>query len=360
MSGAPDRIAGRLRQVSAEDTAEVDALFRDLLIGVTSFFRDPDAFQVLEEQIIPQIFANKPPGDVIRVWSTGMLDGRGSLFARHPAAGADGSARAGQVRCSSLLPTSTAGRLRPRAPAVIRPASPPTSRRSGWRASSPRADGSAYRINKSVRDLLIFSEHDVCSGSAVLPTGPDQLPQPADLFGRGLAEKHHSAVPLRAQSRRHVLFLGTSESIGSYFDLFAVVDRKAKLYQRKEDFAGAARPGLRRFLSSDDRHATRALHGGLSHEGAAARGGRTSHSAARRADLRWSTGRATSSMCTAAAALTSSRSPGEAGVNNVIKMARQGLQHELSKGLHQASCSKAAVVPRGCSVRTNGDFCVST
>jgi two-component system CheB/CheR fusion protein len=41
--------------------AEVEALFRDLLIGVTNFFRDPDAFQALEEQIIPQIFAGKSP-----------------------------------------------------------------------------------------------------------------------------------------------------------------------------------------------------------------------------------------------------------------------------------------------------------
>ena len=42
--------------------AEVEALFRDLLIGVTSFFRDPEAFEVLEEQVIPKLFAGKPAG----------------------------------------------------------------------------------------------------------------------------------------------------------------------------------------------------------------------------------------------------------------------------------------------------------
>ena len=55
--------------------AEVEALFRDLLIGVTSFFRDPEAFKALEEQVIPQLFAGKPAGAVIRVWVPGCSTG---------------------------------------------------------------------------------------------------------------------------------------------------------------------------------------------------------------------------------------------------------------------------------------------
>ena len=55
--------------------AEIEMLFRDLLIGVTNFFRDPDVFQVLEEKIIPEIFQNKPPGSLIRVWCTGCSTG---------------------------------------------------------------------------------------------------------------------------------------------------------------------------------------------------------------------------------------------------------------------------------------------
>ena len=54
---------------------EVEALFRDLLIGVTSFFRDPEAFKTFEEQVIPKIFAEKPAGSSIRVWSTGCSTG---------------------------------------------------------------------------------------------------------------------------------------------------------------------------------------------------------------------------------------------------------------------------------------------
>ena len=54
---------------------EVNALFRDLLIGVTSFFRDPKAFKVLQEQVIPRLFAGKPANAVIRIWITGCSTG---------------------------------------------------------------------------------------------------------------------------------------------------------------------------------------------------------------------------------------------------------------------------------------------
>jgi hypothetical protein len=51
---------------------EVEALFRDLLIGVTSFFRDPEAFKALEDQVIPKLFAGKNSNNVIPVWSPGF------------------------------------------------------------------------------------------------------------------------------------------------------------------------------------------------------------------------------------------------------------------------------------------------
>ena len=51
--------------------AEVEALFRDMLIGVTQFFRDRDVFQVLEDTVIPALFAGKSPGAVVRVWTAG-------------------------------------------------------------------------------------------------------------------------------------------------------------------------------------------------------------------------------------------------------------------------------------------------
>ena len=67
-------IAGYVKYLH-QTPAEVEALFRDLLIGVTRFFRDPEAFKALEEQIIPKLFVGKPVGDSIRVWVPGCSTG---------------------------------------------------------------------------------------------------------------------------------------------------------------------------------------------------------------------------------------------------------------------------------------------
>ena len=62
-------------QYLQQTAAEVEALFRDILIGVTNFFRDPEAFAALESQAIPRLFDGKPPGSVVRVWTAGCSTG---------------------------------------------------------------------------------------------------------------------------------------------------------------------------------------------------------------------------------------------------------------------------------------------
>src|SRR5262249_7272600 len=58
-----------------EDPEEVTLLFRDLLIGVTNFFRDPGAFETLEKTIVPQLFEGKGASDTVRVWVPGCATG---------------------------------------------------------------------------------------------------------------------------------------------------------------------------------------------------------------------------------------------------------------------------------------------
>ncbi|WP_268245922.1 chemotaxis protein CheB [Candidatus Sulfurimonas baltica] len=62
---------------------EIDALFHELLIGVTNFFRDPDAFISLEK-VIQKLFVNKLANDTIRVWTAGCSTGGGSLLNCNP------------------------------------------------------------------------------------------------------------------------------------------------------------------------------------------------------------------------------------------------------------------------------------
>src|SRR5690606_28606483 len=58
-----------------ENGDEAEALFRDFLISVTNFFRDPEAFDVLESKVIPQLFEGKSEQDHIRVWVPGCATG---------------------------------------------------------------------------------------------------------------------------------------------------------------------------------------------------------------------------------------------------------------------------------------------
>ena len=69
-----------------DDPAELDALFRDLLIGVTSFFRDPEAFKVLEEKLIPASAGRKVGARAGARVGVRLLHRRGGVFDRHPAA----------------------------------------------------------------------------------------------------------------------------------------------------------------------------------------------------------------------------------------------------------------------------------
>ena len=105
---------------------EASLLFRDLLIGVTNFFRDAAAFAALEQLVLPRLFEGKGPADQLRVWVPGCATGEEAysiaILLRERADAIGQAAR----RSRSSPPTSTSRRSRSRAPAAIRQ---PCSRR---------------------------------------------------------------------------------------------------------------------------------------------------------------------------------------------------------------------------------------
>jgi two-component system CheB/CheR fusion protein len=109
---------------------EAQAMFNDILIGVTNFFRDRDSWSALEQQVIPALFQKNADGErgEIRVWSIGCATGEEAY----------GIAILRSAHTSrSLLPTWTTGRLPTPAKVSIPPRSKPTSAPNGWSASSP-------------------------------------------------------------------------------------------------------------------------------------------------------------------------------------------------------------------------------
>jgi len=212
---------------------EVQTLFLDLLIGVTSFFRDPSAFEFLETQVLPGLFDGKPVGGMVRVWCTGCSTGQEAysiaillvermealkqnytlqVFATDIDSRAIATARAG------LYPINSAPSISPERLA---------------RFFSLEPGGKGYRIHKAIRDVMVFSEQDLirdpCFSKLDLISCRNLLIYlDADLQKRLIPLFHYALVPGGR------LFLGSSESIGEFGTLFTVLDSKAKVYQRKD------------------------------------------------------------------------------------------------------------------------------
>lgn len=338
---------------------EVEALFRDLLIGVTHFFRDPEAFAALETLAIAQLFEGKPAGHVVRVWTAGCSTGeeaysiaillQESLEAfkqnyRIQVFATDIDSRAIAVARAGVYPANIAQNISPERLA---------------RYFTPEPGGNSYRVNKSIRDLLVFSEHDLIkdppfSRLDLITCRNLMIYLGADLQKKLISLFHYALCP------GGVLFLGTSETVGDLADMFAPLERKAKIYQRKEDLAGAQRAALGRFLTPSVRADSNPalLAGGVAQPA--------------KASLRELTEQTLLQQVDKAAALVNSQgevlylhgrtgmylepAPGETRISNIIKMARDGLRHDLTTALHKTMRAKEAHSAKGLRVKTNGHY----
>ena len=338
---------------------EVEALFRDLLIGVTSFFRDPETFAALAQQVVPALFAGKPAGSSIRVWSPGCSTGEEAyslaillqehldtlpvpyqvqVFATDIDSQAIASARAG------LYPASIAADVSPERLA---------------RYFTAEADGSTLRIHKSIRDLLVFSEQDVIKDP---PFSRLDLISCRNLLIYLDGDLQKKLIPLfhYALVQGGFLFLGTSETVGDCSDLFTVLDRKQKLYKRRDEGYSVQRQSPGRFLlPRPSRDAILAQTGGKLQE-------------TKKLPLRELTEQTLLQQVAPAGILITAQgdilylhgrtgmylepAPGEAGVSNILKMAREGLRQELSTALHKVRTGNTTVHSPGLRVKTNGDF----
>ncbi|MGY8905056.1 MAG: chemotaxis protein CheB [Burkholderiales bacterium] len=343
-------------QYLRKNPTEVEALFRDLLIGVTHFFRDTEPFDALQEEAVVRLLSNKPPGTTIRVWVAGCSTGEEAYSI----------AILLQERMSALktnfklviFATDIDSRAIEHARAGIYPASicSDVSPERLARFFTEEPGGEFFRINKLIRDMLVFSEQNVIKDA---PFSKLDLISCRNLLIYMGPELHKKLIPLfhYALNPGGVLFLGTSESIGDHLDLFSTVNRGAKLYQRKDD-GGPQRLSLSRFLPPFKRSES-------THRAATKVAGDSVES------LRELTERTLLQQYAPAGALVNERgdilylqgrtgqylepAPGEAGLN-ILKMARQGLRPGLTTALHKAVAKREAVLVAGLRVKTNGDF----
>jgi len=335
--------------------AESEALFRDLLIGVTHFFRDPEVFKTLEDEVIPRLFdANST---LVRVWSAGWSTGEEAyslaiLLAERMEA-------MHQSCTMQVFATDIDGRAIATARAGVYPASIAadiTPERLA-RFFTLEPDGSAYRVRKALRDMIIFSKQDVIKDppfskldlilcrNLLIYLGPALQKRLIPLF-------HYSLKP------GGMLCLGTSETVGEFGELFVALDRNTKIYRRCNDHLRALTPIPR------DPSPQTAVEASSPPPSPAA--------LPRKQSLREMTEAGLLRHVVAVGALVSplgdilyiqghsgmylELTTGNAGISNIVKMAREGLRSELAIALNQAVKTGDAACAKGLRVKTNGHF----
>jgi two-component system CheB/CheR fusion protein len=342
--------------------SEVEALFHDMLIGVTSFFRDPDAFEKLEERI-PQLIAEKSiTGTPVRAWVGGCSTGEEAysiailLHEQMEAAQEiDDAACSVQVFASDIDPRAIATARTGLYPKSISEHVSP-ARLARYFTFEP--ENAAYRIHKRIREMVVFSEHDVNKDP---PFSKLDLISCRNLMIYLGSELQRRLIPLFhfALNPNGLLFLGSSEGIGEFHQLFAPLDRKAKLYQRKPDFEGMPRTILPRAstAASAPIDATKF---------------KTKFASPTKFPLRELAEQTVLSLLAPSAAMVNDKgdifyllgrtgtflepAAGEPSVHNILRMAREGLRYQLATALQKAVTTQQTVRVSNVLVKTNGHF----
>jgi two-component system CheB/CheR fusion protein len=209
--------------------AELQDLHRDLLINVTSFFRDPETFAALKADVLPRILRARPADLPIRVWVPGcatgeeaysiamcLLEVQGSLGVNTPI----------QVFASDLADAAV---QKARAGSYPESIDAQVSRERLLRFFVKEAG--RYQVSKAVRDLLVFAHHDLArdppfSRMDLVSCRNVLIYLEPALQKRVLATLHYALQP------DGLLLLGQAETIGSASDAFTIVDREHKVYAK--------------------------------------------------------------------------------------------------------------------------------
>jgi two-component system CheB/CheR fusion protein len=224
----------RLRQ----EPSEVGALFRDLLINVTNFFRDEDAFETLARLVMPKIFEDRGADDTVRIWVPGCATGEEvfsiAILAR------EHMERLTAVPRVQIFATD----IDERALAVARAARYPESLLDGVSPARRKrffiSDGGSSVVSKDVRELCIFSPHSVIRDP---PFSRIDLISCRNLLIYFGADAQNQVIPTFHYALRPdgYLFLGSAENVSLFSDLFAPIEKRHRIFRRRADSAPSLR-----------------------------------------------------------------------------------------------------------------------
>jgi two-component system CheB/CheR fusion protein len=331
-----------------EDALEVKTLFKELLIGVTNFFRDPEAFVELRRKALPKTFASN--SHHIRVWvpacSTGEEAYSIAMLLQEYATekktdcvvqifGTDIDEEAIEKARIGIYPLSIAADVTP----------------ERLERFFVKEENHQFRVKKELREMIVFAVQNVISDPPfskldLISCRNLLIYMDTELQRRLIHLFHYALKP------NGFLFLGTSESVGPYSELYSTVDRKWKLYQRRDvgvmlphpevHFHGTAElpttaPDIKLTKTTFRELAERALLENYSAAGVVID---------EKYDIVYFYG-STAKYLTPA--------PGEASLN-LLKMAREDLRFELANCVRRAHTENKPVLHPGLRVKTETGY----
>jgi two-component system CheB/CheR fusion protein len=340
-----------------ESPQEVEQLFRDLLIGVTDFFRDPDAFTTLTRKVIPKLFENKGLDSQLRVWVPGCATGEEAyslaiLLREHASRmeepphvqvfATDIDAQALEVARQGLYPERIAEQV------------------SAERLSRYFVRyGNLFQVSKEIRESCLFSTHNVITDP---PFSRLDLVSCRNLLIYMESDLQKKLIPLFHYALRSggFLFLGPSESVAGWPELFRTVDKRHRIYQCKDV---VLRPPLSfpladRFRFSGPRPVVEIAAQGTGEQGLARAFERVlleNYSPAcvlvnERAEILYFSPRTGKYL----------EPPGGTPTLRVLELARQGLRLDLRTALHKSVTSRAPVTHENVAFEVGSETGVTT
>ena len=221
-------------QILREKPDEVLSLLKNLLINVTNFFRDKEAFSALEKKVIPNLFEEKTSGDQVRVWVAGCSSGEEAysmaILLREYAATLSDPPRI-QVFASDVdedaITEAREGRF---TEAVVSDVPPERLRQYFVK------DEGGYRVRKQLREMVLFAPHNILRDPPFSRIDLISCRNVMIYLNRETQEKVFQVFHFALRERGY-LFLGSSESAESTSNIFSAIDKKHRIYQSRPSTA---------------------------------------------------------------------------------------------------------------------------
>jgi two-component system CheB/CheR fusion protein len=216
-----------------ENSQELDLLFKELLIGVTSFFRDPEAWEQLRTQALPALLEHRASGQALRAWVPGCSTGEEAyslaMLLKEAVAEAAPKGRCNiQVFATDLDRDAIDKARQGLFPANISADVPPERLDRCF-----AKEAQSYRVRKEIREMVIFAPQNLIMDppftkldilscrNLLIYLSPEVQKKLIPVF-------HYSLAP------GGFLFLGSAETIGGATDLFAPLSAKSRIFRRVE------------------------------------------------------------------------------------------------------------------------------